>query len=341
MTIAFFTGTPGSGKTYDAVRKIITNIKSGRKVYTNIDGMEDPLCHEAIKSLLDLDDDEFSKRFHHLGHNREVIENFWNHCEKKSLIVIDEAQKFFNNRDWQTDKNRKFGDWASTHRHEGYDLVIITQAAERIDSAVRALIEWNYVYRKVNFFGGMVQKKYLRYSYSGEDTNGSPLSKNVRHYNHKIFLCYKSYIANDIKEQGFMTHVNVLKHPVFFAIPVVLAICLYMVFFKSSLGKGDFLGVSKIQKESFAMVGTAEAKEQPAADPQPSKNNLSNPPAPIDTRRVKLNYVKIFKEKGGSYYRILFNRSVYSVENFPYPVQIVGGEPYSDIPERFFDSEET
>lgn len=37
--IIFFDGNSGSGKTYEAVKKIIDNLRRGRKVYTNIDGL--------------------------------------------------------------------------------------------------------------------------------------------------------------------------------------------------------------------------------------------------------------------------------------------------------------
>ena len=51
-----FAGTPGSGKTYEAVKKITDNLQWGRVVYTNIDGMSDPECLEMIKSYCGLSD---------------------------------------------------------------------------------------------------------------------------------------------------------------------------------------------------------------------------------------------------------------------------------------------
>lgn len=86
--------------------------------------------------------------------------------------VLDEIHKWFSNRDWNDPKNKQFGYWASTHRHYGYEVVLITQNIERVDAAVRSLLEWNYVYRKVNFLGSAVQRFYLCYSYGGDDTNG-------------------------------------------------------------------------------------------------------------------------------------------------------------------------
>lgn len=140
-------------------------------------------------------------------------------------------------------------DWASTHRHEGYDLVFITQDIGKVDKQVRTLTEWSFCFRKVNFFGGAIQKKYLCYSYSGDDHHGKPLAKNVRTYDPAYFPAYQSYSSSDAKEVGFMTTVNILKHPVFYAIPVVLCFCLYMFFAKSSFATGDVFGVSKVQKK--------------------------------------------------------------------------------------------
>lgn len=364
--ITFFTGTPGSGKTYEAVEKIALNLKIGRKVYTNIDGMEDARHQEALKNLAGLNDLQFFEQFHHLGSyvNKDKepdLENepdgkinlawFHKYCEQGSLIVLDEVQKIFGCRDTRMKHNADFSDWASTHRHNGYDLIIITQNAERVEVGVRSLTEWNYVFRKVNFFGGAVQRKYLCNSFAGEHTDGQPLKKSVRTYNGKIFLCYKSYVSKDIKEQGFMTHVNILNHPIFFAIPVVLGVCLYMVFFKSSFATGDIFGVNKVQNRNFALVSEANAKQIP-----PSKSHLkpgtaaatpanitpgSTPtdqitPAPaaieIQINRVKLNYMQVFYKDKPPETKILFDHGVYAEKTFPYPIIHQNGQLYAMIP---------
>lgn len=273
--IVFFVGTPGSGKSYEAVKKIIDNLKIGRTVCTNIDGMELPESQEYIKSFLNMDDYLFHQRFRIL--DKDQITQFWkteeiHHpqriydeesdvftdesritneliCPKGSLIIIDEAHKFFNAHDHRDKANRELADWASTHRHEGYDLIFITQDIGKVDKQVRTLTEWSFCFRKVNFFGGAVKKKYLCYSYSGDDHHGTPLAKNVRTYDPAYFPAYQSYSSADAKEVGFMTTVNILKHPVFYAIPVVLCFCLYMFFAKSSFATGDVFGVSKVQRK--------------------------------------------------------------------------------------------
>ena len=260
-----FSGTPGSGKTYEAVQKILDNLVMGRTVFTNIDGLADPECLEMIKTCCGLSDLAITRQLHFLEDWQ--IPEFWMHIEPRCLVVLDEVQKVFSSREWQTSKNNQFASWASTHRHNGFDVVLITQAVERIDSAVRALLEWTYVFRKVNFFGSAVQKKYICYAYGGDDTSGPPLKKSVRTYDGSVFLCYKSYVAKDVKELGVMQHVNVLKHPVFFAIPLVLFFTLYMLFSKSSIGTGDLFGskqaMTAYNQRKGNPVATTPAKDQP------------------------------------------------------------------------------
>lgn len=269
-----FAGTPGSGKTYEAVKKITDNLMMGRIVYTNIDGIADPECLEMIKSYCGLSDLALAKQLQVLEPHQ--LEDFWMHVPPGCLIVIDEVQKVFSSREWQTAKNNAFASWASTHRHNGYDVVLITQAIERVDSAVRSLLEWTYVFRKVNFFGGAVQKKYLCYSYGGEDTAGPPLKKSVRTYNPLVFRCYKSYVSKDVKELGIMQHVNVLKHPVFFAIPIVLCFTLYMLFGKSSIGTGDIFG------SKAAMAAYEQRKGTPTAGKSTPQTAKLEPITAID-----------------------------------------------------------
>jgi zona occludens toxin (predicted ATPase) len=265
--ITAFTGTPGSGKSYDAVRKIIDNLRQGRVVYTNIRGMDSPECFEMIKLVARLSD--YGLALHLRFLSDEESREFWLHVPPGSLIVLDEVQNIFNARDWQSKANVQFNAWASTHRHHGYDVILITQSIMRLDTAVRALVEWTYVYRKINFFGSLIQKKYLCHAYAGEDTAGQPIGKSAHTYDPQIFLCYQSYVSKDIKELGVMKHVNVLKHPVFYAIPLVFCFFVYMLF-KSGLIHGDLFGTEKIAAEAEARAkGVSAVASSPSAPRRP------------------------------------------------------------------------
>ncbi|MCB2216115.1 zonular occludens toxin domain-containing protein [Desulfofustis glycolicus] len=292
-----YTGTPGSGKTYEAVVLILQNLSKGRVVFTNINGLEKPECREAIKAVCGLSELAITRQLQIL--EPDQIEDFWMHVIPGAMIVIDEVQKYFSSRDWQMEKNKRFGYWASTHRHHGFDVVLITQNAERVDAAVRSLWEWNYVFRKVNFFGGAVQRKYLCYSFAGDEAHGMPLKKEVKTYNPKIFLCYKSYVSDDIEEMNIKKHVNVLKHPVFFAIPIVLGLTLYLVFFKSSFATGDLFGNKKIIDDYQAKQQQQTSKAAPTTTtPLPDAVSVH---APTITRQTDSSGRTLFTNRTASH----------------------------------------
>ena len=152
------------------------------------------------------------------------------------------------NRDWQTEKNKDFAKWCSTHRHHGIDIVLLTQHIDRVDAAVRAMVEWTYKYRKMNMFGQLIgDKSYMCLAYAGDDTTGYPMTKQTKTYDPKIFRCYKSYVSKDIKELKIAKSINIFKKPVFLMIPIVIGIFIY-TFSHSSLATGDLFGSKKAAK---------------------------------------------------------------------------------------------
>jgi len=215
-------GVPGSGKSYDGIRKILDALQRERVVYTNIDGVHVDTCREFIASRIGQSRDWLDSHLMFLPAN--CIPDFWNHTEVGSLVVIDEAQLYFNSRDFIKTANREFGDWASTHRHHGYDLLLITQNAARIDTAVRSLAEFRYRYRKLNVFGSLCSKGYLIYTYAGEDPKHLSMRKST--YDVGIFPCYNSYVG-DATEKKVIKLPNLLNHPIFYGLAVVLCLTIY------------------------------------------------------------------------------------------------------------------
>jgi len=249
--IICYQGTPGSGKTYDAIVKIIANLKKGRKVYTNIDGLGDAVRRENIKQIAGLNDLDMEMNLIYVDRLdfKEVIK-MHKTADKGSLLVIDEIHNYFNAREWQSEANKDFCSWASTHRHYGYDLVMITQDIEKVDKQVRSLVEYTYQYRKINFMGKFINKKYIVYAYCGEPV-GKHLNKSIYTYDDKIFHCYDSYVTKDTKEVGIMKHVNIFKHPIFYAIPVMLIFFIIM-FSRSSFIHGSIIpGSSSLKKNEI------------------------------------------------------------------------------------------
>lgn len=73
--------------------------------------------------------------------------------EDDILLVIDEAQLVFNAREWSKKGREDWLSFFSQHRKYGYHIILIAQFDRMIDRQIRALIEYEYVHRKVSNMG--------------------------------------------------------------------------------------------------------------------------------------------------------------------------------------------
>lgn len=265
-----FEGTPGSGKTYEAIIRLVDNLRLGRTVWTNIEGVNEKPQREQIKYLAGLSDYELETQLHFIPEHE--IYTFYKTLKNGAFIILDEVHKYFGNRDWASGENKAFNSWGSTHRHHGHDVLLLSQGIEKLDAHVRGLIEWTYRFKKNNMFGSAAERSYRMTAFYQDDT-AKPIDRpKIKTYKKKYFGCYKSYIGADVKELKIMPNINILKHPIFYLIPLVLLFTLYMFFFKSSISSGDLFGAqktlskysqsSKDLKAGVAPVGLPNIKQQ-------------------------------------------------------------------------------
>ena len=59
----------------------------------------------------------------------------------------------FNSRDWRDSDRMAWIQFFSQHRKYGYSVILIAQFDKMIDRQFRALIEYEYIHRKVSNFG--------------------------------------------------------------------------------------------------------------------------------------------------------------------------------------------
>lgn len=136
--IKLITAVPGSGKTLSAIALIIEGLKSGRPVFTNING----LVKEKFPNphlLNDAPDD-------------------WRDTPEGSLVIYDEAQQAHlypsNAQRGKVEDERLTA--METHRHSGHDLVFITQAPTFVHHHIRKLVgEHVHLYRGRGIGGAM------------------------------------------------------------------------------------------------------------------------------------------------------------------------------------------
>jgi hypothetical protein len=277
--IVVYEGIPGSGKSVMGVTKIAEILRLKRRVYTNVDGLwedtkESYICREALRLYTKLTEAEFKDLFCPLG--KEEVGKFWEVVRPGAFIVLDEIHLLWSNRDWQTTGNKAFAGWASMHRHNAFDLILITQKLEKVDAHVRSLVEWTYKYKKVNYLGNFVKNSYRVAIFTEDQHDGDPFQWKSGSYDKKIFKCYKSYAHSDLKEQGIAQTHNVLRHPIFFIIPLVLIFAIYQIGWKSSFFQGNFFGMKlfgkKVNAAELAPVAkvpgpVAKVQQVPVSEP--------------------------------------------------------------------------
>lgn len=143
-------GTPGSGKTYYACRRIDEAIAAGKVVVTNVQLVDD--WAERVARGIPLG--RFRRRAvraRAAGYRRQllVIEDVSELLrvrvegagEGRWLAVLDEAGAFLNSRTWNEGDRKHIVKWCQRHRHYGADVLLIAQLPGTIDKAVRELYE--------------------------------------------------------------------------------------------------------------------------------------------------------------------------------------------------------
>lgn len=180
--ITLITGAPGSGKTLYCIDKIIRPV-IGTSV-TGVDENGEPAVYERtvysnINGLL-------------LGH--ELVDGAWLeklHENKRpgAFIVFDEVQRVWPNRPAGSKKPDAV-EYLETHRHDGIDVVLLTQNPQLLDPAVRKLIGRHLHMRRVGGLGAAIVYEWdacsdtLRFK--------SAFTKTPYKYSSSAFKLYKS-----------------------------------------------------------------------------------------------------------------------------------------------------
>lgn len=153
--IYMYTGTPGSGKSLHVAREMqkwMSLYKS--PVIGNFDFNVRIAKQRGYGGYLKLENDEITPEFLIWFSEKYRDVRKWERVpEETILLVLDECQLIFNAREWN-DKNRK--SWVSfftQHRKLGYRVILICQFSEMIDKQIRALIEYEYIHRKMKNIG--------------------------------------------------------------------------------------------------------------------------------------------------------------------------------------------
>jgi zona occludens toxin len=223
MPINVYTGLMGSGKSYECVSSvIIPAIKAGRRVVTNVDGIDSDsiraYCHEEFQIELEKlgevvhckNEDVPKPDF--LPHGTEV-DTF---CKAGDLICIDEAWRFWGGDCKLLQEHKVF---FREHRHYVHeatkvscDLVLMVQDIGDLTRSLKVVVELSFRTTKLKSLG--FNKSYRVEMWEGwKQLHKSRLSVENKKYKNVIFPLYSSYLGGTGKELQVDKRQNLLSSP--------------------------------------------------------------------------------------------------------------------------------
>lgn len=140
MAIYILTGRPRHGKTFKLARIVAQKLKHGERVYSNL---KFNVGVGALKKLKPEIEGDWSKKEDR--DNPKKLLFYWTNLHEiehmnKGNIVMDEAQRYFNSRQWQelsTETEIKL----QQHGKDDLNIYGTTQHFTRIDVSLRYLVE--------------------------------------------------------------------------------------------------------------------------------------------------------------------------------------------------------
>jgi len=239
MAVTLISGLPGTGKTLSAIlRFLLPSLKDKRKVYTNIDGIQ--LLKTSLYLGAELQDLEKILVYTEKFSTKLLAGNLDNKSMVNSMIIIDEAQLFWNNRDYASEENKNLLPFLQKHRHYGLDILFLTQNIDQLDIGIRRLCQVHYRLCKLSNVGfdKVIKVKVFPDAMGSEQFK--PLASLLWRIDSKIFPLYKSYEGESVSETKTQSYNVLLRSPAFMFICVVFVLCLWFGFKSFRNGTGIF-----------------------------------------------------------------------------------------------------
>ncbi len=184
MPTKLITGQPGNGKTLYAVTLILEAVKTGRPVYSNINGLN-------IDGVQPIPVNEFGELDWTLTDAGDEVTGVFG-----ALIVYDETQKlpYFAYKSKEKLSSNPLITKLEDHRHLGYDLIFITQSPKFLHLHLLELINEHYhVKRPMNRARAEIHK-HRGYSMNPETVAAQERAEDIFKFDYPkdIFKLYKS-----------------------------------------------------------------------------------------------------------------------------------------------------
>ena len=283
MPINAYTGLMGSGKSYECVTSVIVPaIKNGRRVVTNVDGIDNDAIRAYCQEKWSIQPDKLGSVVHcnnddvHKADFLPFGENVDTFCQPGDIICIDEAWRF-----WGTDckllSEHKI--FFREHRHFAHpetkvtcDLVLMVQDIGDLHRTLKVVVEVTFKTTKIKTLGW--DKTYRVEMWEGYKlTVKGRVSVENKRYDAQIFPLYSSYQGGNGKEMRVDDRQNVLKSPKLW----ILALCtVAMLFFGIRHITGFFSG-DRFKDKNKDKANASATNGQPVKSTTPSQLSTGQP----------------------------------------------------------------
>jgi len=225
MAINAYVGLQGSGKSFEVVSSpILDAVLQGRRVVTNIDGINEDLIHEYLVNKRDAQIDKLGSIIH-VENDRILQPQFFPDEQQPELdsvvkggdlVAIDEAWRF-----WSTDSGKlshEHMQFFRMHRHYTHpvtavacDVVLMTQDISGLHRSVKNVIEFAFRMHKHKSLG--LSKRYRVEIYEGWKLNSKTrIDDRQKKYDPEIFPLYQSYAGGKGMEKSIDSRQNILAN---------------------------------------------------------------------------------------------------------------------------------
>lgn len=305
-------GLPRSGKSYEACAyQILPALKEGRRVVTNIDGVN----HKQFSELSGIPLSWVEKNLICVYDKDLDIQKarFLKESGKDALIVIDEIQNLF-----PTERNKLSEDWSyyvTEHGHNGLDIIVMTQDRRDMHSIWRRRIQRVFTFNKLAAIGKENSYRWECFEATRPEKY-KLVTQGSKPYEKEYFGLYKSHTDSTANKGNFADkRANVLnnKNLRYGLVATVVALYFavtYLVGFFSSPAEADTAEVSDDLLRSvpapLPIASPDRVQSQAALEPKSVGQAQSEEKPPIDifdklarSNRVRLSgYVQSFVGDG-------------------------------------------
>ncbi|MBM5573653.1 zonular occludens toxin domain-containing protein [Deefgea sp. CFH1-16] len=237
MAINVYAGLQGSGKSFEVVSSVILEaISNGRRVVTNVAGINEDKIHEYLINNKNIESDKLGHIIH-VTNERVSQACFFPDEEKPDLesvveggdlVAIDEAWRF-----WGTDNGKlshEHMQYFRMHRHYVHektavacDVVLMTQDVTGLHRSVKNVIEFTFRMQKHKSLG--FSKRYRVDIHEGWKLNSKTrIDTRQKSYDPKIFPLYQSYTGGQGQETVIDKRQNIFANKTLWVYAIFLII---------------------------------------------------------------------------------------------------------------------